>query len=197
VKIADFGISKRAEGGEGTASLQTVTGTFGFIAPEVLVQNNIIQNPGFEFREEYKTAVDMWSLGVIVYQALTGKKPFPTAQGEYIGALREYVKGGSFMSLPMDISSDGFGFLRALLRPTPKDRLAARDALSHSWIAPPKTPENELDDIERYLRHLLKFLNYPAKGSDVLQTRAHDRRHDHFKISDPGSVRDLELGRAL
>jgi serine/threonine protein kinase len=127
--IGDFGISKRVE--EGQTALRSFKGTFGLLAPEILVQQEILDlNPrDFEVGKEYTVAVDMWSLGEIAFRALTTKQAFP------ISSLRTYIKGTSLF--PVDIlqahgvTKEGCDFLRSLTTPKPKDRLTARDALSH------------------------------------------------------------------
>ena len=68
-------------------ALRTVNGTPGFLAPEMLVQLGLLDDDDFEVGEEYTVAVDIWSLGEIIFRALTGEQPFP------IRSLRAYIKG--------------------------------------------------------------------------------------------------------
>ena len=132
MKIGDFGISKRAE--TGLTALRTFAGT-GFLAPEILVELDLLDVDNFEASKEYTVAVDIWSLGEIAFRALTGKRPFPRS-------LRAYIKGTS--PFPVEIlqeygvSGEGCNFLSGLMAPMPKNRLTARDALSHIWIEPQK-----------------------------------------------------------
>lgn len=60
VKISDFGLSKRVTS---NTILQTQCGTRMYLAPEVQSAN-------------YTNKVDIWSLGVILYNLLTGQYPF-------------------------------------------------------------------------------------------------------------------------
>jgi serine/threonine protein kinase len=153
LKIGDFGISKRVE--EGLTALRSFKGTFGFLAPEILVQQKLLDlnDDDFEVSDEYTVAVDMWSLGEIAFRALTTKQPFP------IRFLRAYIKGA--YSFPAEIlqargvTKEGCDFLSSLMTPMPKDRLTARDALSHVWIDPQiSSIAMESSEIQRYL-----FLN--------------------------------------
>lgn len=134
VKIGDFGISKRAE--EGLTALRTFSGTLGFLAPEVLVQNGFLDCEEFGELREYTVAVDIWSLGEIVFRALVNKPPFPTG-------LASYIKGTS--SFPDQvlrnhgITDSGSDFVRKLLLPMPIDRPSAVDALEHPWIESQKS----------------------------------------------------------
>ena len=63
LKIGDFGISKKLERTSGFASTRAA-GTYFYMAPEILGG------------EKYNTMADMWSLGVIVFEIVTLKKPF-------------------------------------------------------------------------------------------------------------------------
>ena len=74
VKVLDFGLARieRAVGGTAaTVSLDThtglVIGTIGYMSPE--------QARG----ESVTTASDVFSLGIVIYEALTGQHPFPAA----------------------------------------------------------------------------------------------------------------------
>ncbi|KAL9131407.1 MAG: hypothetical protein Q9217_000675 [Psora testacea] len=71
VKIADFGISKRAS--EGLTKLRTRTGTPAFAAPEVL---GYFRPGDTSDDDSYTNAVDIWSLSVITFLILTGKTLF-------------------------------------------------------------------------------------------------------------------------
>eukprot|EP01098_Paradermamoeba_levis_P003709 TRINITY_DN1659_c0_g1_i2.p1 TRINITY_DN1659_c0_g1~~TRINITY_DN1659_c0_g1_i2.p1 ORF type:complete len:354 (-),score=125.62 TRINITY_DN1659_c0_g1_i2:80-1141(-) len=61
VKVADFGLSKNF----GEDRLKTSCGSPGYVAPEVLTCDS-----------PYDKAVDMWSIGVILYILLCGYPPF-------------------------------------------------------------------------------------------------------------------------
>ena len=70
VKIGDFGVAKRIQD-DGTA-LKTETGTRDYLAPEV---SGHIDEENFV----YSNAVDMWSLGCIMYKLVVRKSPFDDA----------------------------------------------------------------------------------------------------------------------
>ncbi|KAK0619201.1 kinase-like domain-containing protein [Immersiella caudata] len=77
IKISDFGQSKRAI--EGVTSLHTGVGTPGDPAPELM---GIFSTDNLELsrdrtRPSYTTAVDIWSLGTIIFRMIKGKTPFP------------------------------------------------------------------------------------------------------------------------
>src|SRR5436190_18197749 len=68
VKIGDFGVSKRITNNE--TGLRTIVGTPHFQAPEIT---------GYVEEESsgYSNAVDMWSLGCVIYILLARQVPFP------------------------------------------------------------------------------------------------------------------------
>ena len=65
VKIADFGLSKFFSP---ETVLSTMCGSPQYVAPEVLGVGDGIK--------EYSPAVDMWSIGVILFILLSGYSPF-------------------------------------------------------------------------------------------------------------------------
>src|SRR5439155_1050872 len=74
LKLLDFGISKLGADAAGTDPALTATsmimGTPSFMSPEQLKSTR-----------EVDSRADVWSLGAVLYQALTGKPPF---QGETV-----------------------------------------------------------------------------------------------------------------
>lgn len=61
IKLADFGFARKLEHGE---YLNEFFGTLSYMAPEVLLKNN------------YDKKADIWSLGISIFELLTGKLPF-------------------------------------------------------------------------------------------------------------------------
>ncbi|KHN85963.1 Serine/threonine-protein kinase ULK2 [Toxocara canis] len=66
-KISDFGISRILDE-EQEEALSNVAGTFYYMAPEVGA--NLLRTCGYDYQ------VDMWSLGCLFYQCITGQVPF-------------------------------------------------------------------------------------------------------------------------
>ena len=95
-------------------------------------------------------AVDIWSLGEIVFRALTGQQPFP------IRSLRTYVRGASSFPIATlrahGVSEEGSNFLSSLMAPSPENRSTVTDALSHVWVEPKDQSSATVSmEIERYL----------------------------------------------
>lgn len=75
IKLADFGLAKII-GEESFTS--TLCGTPSYVAPEILVSGN---------NRRYTKAVDIWSLGVVLYICLCGFPPFSDELYRYVGGL--------------------------------------------------------------------------------------------------------------
>src|SRR5581483_1272808 len=65
-KIADFGLAKQCHVGPGQTVLGTVLGTPSYMAPEQAAGR----------LQEVGVAADVYALGAILYEALTGRPPF-------------------------------------------------------------------------------------------------------------------------
>ncbi|KAK5050439.1 hypothetical protein LTR84_003720 [Exophiala bonariae] len=137
VKIGDFGISKRIAT-EQTA-LRTMAGTQQFQAPEILGYVDEAEETS-----EYTNAMDMWSLGCVAYLLLTKTIPFAKPR-----ILNEFCSGRApFPSANLQdkgISSEGIGFVEALLNPHPAQRLCADTASQNPWLDLSSAMESGLD----------------------------------------------------
>ena len=121
-KLTDFGLSRVV--GEGRF-MRTMCGTPLYVAPEVL---RSLGTGG------YTDAVDLWSLGVILYLMLSGAVPFPCATDT---ALFAAIKAGAyaFPSPQWDgISPAAIDLVRRMMTVDPARRITAVDALSHEWF---------------------------------------------------------------
>lgn len=128
IKLADFGLSKIVGN---SMLLNTACGTPGYVAPEVLKCVG------------YDKAVDLWSVGVILYILLCG---FPPFYDENTSVLFEQIMLGKyqFTSPYWDhVSDSAKDLVRHLLVVDPAKRYTAQEALHHPWIAgnaAPTTP---------------------------------------------------------
>lgn len=125
VKLADFGISKPTQDG---TELRRRIGTEGYMAPEVF---GLVD----DWRESssYTSAVDVWSLGCLLYYVLTKSTPFSTFL-----LLQAYAKGdAAFPETPLykkGVSLSGRAFIQSLLLRSPEARPKASKQLPATWI---------------------------------------------------------------
>lgn len=118
VKIADFGFARKEQSG----GLTTACGTPGYVAPEIITNS------------KYDRAVDMWSLGVIIYILLCGYPPFYNSNQ---AQLFQQIRNGQFEyddPYWTDISQSAKDMISGLLTVDPKKRLTVDQMLSHPWV---------------------------------------------------------------
>mmetsp|Transcript_31781 Transcript_31781/g.79862 ORF Transcript_31781/g.79862 Transcript_31781/m.79862 type:complete len:477 (-) Transcript_31781:202-1632(-) len=120
VVIADFGLARTAINARQVFSTQC--GTPSYVAPEILLG------------KPYTPAVDVWSLGVILYTLLIGS--FPFAHDDQQSLFRIICSGKVDTTQPEwgQVSSDVKDLLRGLLDVNAATRLTAADALNHTWF---------------------------------------------------------------
>jgi serine/threonine protein kinase len=126
VRIGDFGIAKRVQQNE--TALRTMTGTQAYMAPEMFpyLVDDLEEHT-------YTQAVDMWALGIMLYQMLTLELAF----GDQV-PLHKYCKGR--VAFPEATLRSGrvtpmcTSFIKSLLRPLPSDRPTSEAAISHAWL---------------------------------------------------------------
>lgn len=123
LKIADFGFARFLQDGVMAA---TLCGSPQFMAVEILLS------------KPYDCKADLWSIGTILYQCLTGKAPF---QAQSPQALRSYYEKNPNLKpkIPPDTSSELTHLLVNLLKREPKDRISLDEFYEHPFLKPPKT----------------------------------------------------------
>lgn len=123
LKIADFGFARFLQDGVMAA---TLCGSPQFMAVEILLS------------KPYDCKADLWSIGTILYQCLTGKAPF---QAQSPQALRSYYDKNPNLKpkIPPDTSPELTHLLINLLKREPNDRISFDDFYEHPFLKPPKT----------------------------------------------------------
>lgn len=116
VKLCDFGFARAMS--HNTFVLTSIKGTPLYMAPE-LVQER-----------PYTHAVDVWSLGVILYELFVGKPPFYTTS--IYSLIKKIVNDPP--TYPGTMSGPFKDFLKGLLEKDPKRRLDWPELLNHPFI---------------------------------------------------------------
>ncbi|RDD47293.1 cGMP-dependent protein kinase 1 [Trichoplax sp. H2] len=122
-KLVDFGFAKRIGFGYKT---WTFCGTPEYVAPEIIL------NRGHDFSADY------WSLGILIYELLTGSPPFTGSDPMQIYNL--ILKGMDAIDFPRNrISKQAQNLIKKLCRENPNDRLGyqkngLKDIMKHKWF---------------------------------------------------------------
>jgi ankyrin repeat protein len=117
VKLGDFGIAKRVT--NQSTALRTEIGTPYFSAPET-------EPDDYQENFEYTNAVDLWSLGCVVYNCLAQRPPFQSRRAKALPFPMQPLKGR--------VHVDSVAFLECLLKVDPMTRCTAQEALDHPWL---------------------------------------------------------------
>lgn len=115
IKLADFGWSNFFND---SRSRKTYCGTLDYLAPEMIKQQG------------HGTTLDIWNLGVLLYEMLTGDAPFKASnqQAMFEKILRAKIEfPKSFSPLAKDL-------VLRLLRAIPDERLSLDDLQRHAWL---------------------------------------------------------------
>ena len=89
--------------------------------------------PGQEEQRLNEYAADMWSLGEVAFQALTGKSCFANINELYCYMHNKQTFPVSVLN-SSKVTSEGQHFIKLLMLPAPERRLPARQALDHTWL---------------------------------------------------------------
>ncbi|XP_017016382.1 serine/threonine-protein kinase unc-51 isoform X2 [Drosophila kikkawai] len=118
LKIADFGFARFLNEG---AMAATLCGSPMYMAPEVIMSL------------QYDSKADLWSLGTIVYQCLTGKAPF---YAQTPNELKFYYEQNANLApkIPHGVSPDLRDLLLCLLRRNAKDRISYESFFVHRFL---------------------------------------------------------------
>jgi len=114
VKIADFGWSVHAP----TSRRNTLCGTLDYLPPEMV-----------EGRE-HDEMVDVWSLGILLYEFLVGSPPFE-AEG-HAATYRRISRVD--LRFPEGVTADARDLITKLLKKDPRKRMSLESVPTHPWV---------------------------------------------------------------
>ncbi|XP_011000053.1 PREDICTED: serine/threonine-protein kinase ATG1 [Populus euphratica] len=120
LKIADFGFARSLQP-QGLA--ETLCGSPLYMAPEIMQL------------QKYDAKADLWSVGAILFQLVTGKTPF--TGNNQIQLLQNIVKSTQ-LQFPLDnkdLSADCKDLCQKLLRRSPVERLTFEEFFNHPFLS--------------------------------------------------------------
>eukprot|EP00111_Clytia_hemisphaerica_P010988 TCONS_00032227-protein len=171
IKIADFGFARFLHG---EMMAMTLCGSPMYMAPEVIMSKT------------YDGKADLWSIGTIIYQCLTGKAPFTANNPQNLRRLYETSRTLK-PSIPKGCSAQMKDLLIQLLKKNPKERLSYQDFFTHPFLSEVKasssmqfssTPvavphrRRGFSECSRGIRSSLDSLSTSPKYTDYLQQKA-------------------------
>ena len=151
LKLIDFGLAANSD-----QEIKTV-GTPSYMSPE-MIDGNVTY------------VSDIWSVGVIVYQMITGDLPF-IGKDDNNKTLYEKIKNGNYDTEILnekDCSEEVKDFINKALQKDIKNRLTVDEALNHPWIK--KFSINNLDQSlinEDSIKLFIQFSKRPALHKEI------------------------------
>jgi len=119
LKLIDFGLASNTLNIE--EKKKSVVGTPYYMSPEIIDGN-------------FDVKTDIWSLGIIIHQMLTGKFPFEPNKNE---DLFQVIKNKNFETEILyknECSEEVIDFIKKILVKDPTKRLSTQQCLEHPWI---------------------------------------------------------------
>ncbi|XP_039272906.2 cGMP-dependent protein kinase 1-like isoform X1 [Styela clava] len=121
-KLVDFGFAKKIGFSRKT---WTFCGTPEYVAPEIIL------NKGHDLSADY------WSLGILMFELLTGSPPF--SGHDPMKTYNHILKGIDMIEFPKKISRTAQGLIKKLCRDNPAERLGnqrngIKDIQKHKWF---------------------------------------------------------------
>ncbi|XP_056631732.1 serine/threonine-protein kinase unc-51 isoform X2 [Diorhabda sublineata] len=123
LKIADFGFARFLQDGVMAA---TLCGSPMYMAPEVIMSL------------QYDAKADLWSIGTIVFQCLTGKAPFQATTPQ---ALKQFYEKNANLQpmIPFGTSQDLIELLMGLLKRNARERMNFETFFNHKFLKRPQS----------------------------------------------------------
>jgi tousled-like kinase len=129
-KITDFGLSKIIDASDPTDSMELTSqgaGTYWYLPPECFLTSDIVR---------ISNKVDVWSIGVIFYQMLFGRRPFGDGQSQDFVASNQTVLNAREVEFPSKptISEECKQFIQACLTYDQSFRPTIAQLCDHPYI---------------------------------------------------------------
>ena len=122
LKIIDFGLTAKYNDSCPLSLLDCHWGTILYMAPEVAL------------KQEYSKSIDVWALGIIMYNMLSGGGHPLYSKGENIDKFRTKLFNKEMFSFPESFSSLAKDLILKMTSYSPVHRYTVDQALKHPWI---------------------------------------------------------------
>lgn len=137
-------------------------GIYNYMAPEVYND------------QEYTNKADIWSLGVILFQMITGRLPFPCSEKYPIYFDKAIQLGQANFNLltKLNISSELFCLINNMLQLNPDHRISAGEALKKEWLS----------------SIVIKHQNESLENPNVIEKKDDSLQKELYLILDPNDT---------
>jgi len=199
IKVIDFGLSvKYKDDGD---PLKRIVGTIATMAPQVLERC-------------YSSQCDLWSVGVIAYEMLSGRNPFFDIEDETV-TVKQVI--GKIMICEYDFKGESWKektkeskeFISSLIMYDREERLNAAEALQHKWLSNLKKHNISTEELENVKDSFTSYANYSEIKKIALLFIAHQadlatdkmvtlrKIFEHYDVEMTGTISFAEFNEGM
>ena len=182
IKITDFGLSKIMDEevynpNEGMDLTSQGAGTYWYLPPECFVVGKA--------PPKISSKVDVWSVGVIFYQCLYGKKPFGHNQSQATILEENTILKATDVQFPNKptVSAEAKNFIRRCLCYRKDERMDVRNMYEENYLSPPVSKAATKKEQQLQLQQNQQSLSaaasqQPREGASFFQQAFHRETSD-------------------
>ncbi|KAK9808265.1 hypothetical protein WJX73_004639 [Symbiochloris irregularis] len=158
LKVIDLGLASSCE-----LAVTLGVGTPDYMSPELIVGKGQLD----------RKAVDIWSLGVILFGLVAGHLPFKRSERSKsnISVLCSNIMRNNMRSMPQDVSPECVDLMLSLLQQQPSDRPTVQQISQHPWLKPDFLTQFPPSESHCWPKQLGQALQQPTKIPAVGKSR--------------------------
>ena len=184
LKLCDFGWAKELT----VNNRSTFCGTIEYMAPEIVGS------------EKYDYSVDLWSLGILLYELLMGHSPFKSKKEKH--TMIKIKIHDLVFDKNKPLSNDCIKLIEGLLDINPSNRLKLKDIFNHPFITSNSKRDSKLnksirkESLDDSNENILKFYNKKNNfKEDFKNLRKKFGFDSKFNLRDKISSKQLMIGQ--
>ena len=184
LKLCDFGWAKELN----VNKRATFCGTMEYMAPEIVGS------------EMYDFSVDIWSLGILLYELIMGHSPFRSKSKKDRNVMIKIKKHDLVFDKDKNISKECIDLINKLLEVNPETRLKIKDIFEHPFILANenKIKKNKISHRKESLDdsnvNVIKFFNKKKEPEKFLRLKKKFGLDSKIVMKDKLSSKQLFIG---